>query len=203
MAAATAPFSIWLADARIPEHRLTPEQRGVLQAAFHFRQDQGDDYYSTRLLSHFLLHAGTGLKVAQIARLLDLCRPTASHRQGLSSKEAIHQGRHRMDGRPSGKLLPRYSGPIAGFLLTHPQASRADLIDFIDRTFGVRVSRIAVYHFLKKYGLDRVPALAPVPVSTPGLPAAPGPATPRPAAAPPAAAAPPFCSGARSMPAPA
>jgi transposase len=192
MAATTETFSTWLADAHIAAHRLPPEQRGVLQAAFHFRQHQGDDYYSTRLLSHFLLHGGTGLKVAQIARLLGLCRPTASRQQGLSSKQAIQQARHRLDGRPYGKLLPRYAGPIAEFLLTHPEATRADLIDFIDQTFGVRVSRIAVYKFLKKYGLDRVGGSAPASV----------PATLRPSEAPPAAAAPPFCSDARSMRAP-
>ena len=37
-----------------------------------------------------------------------------------------------MDGRPYGKLLPRYAGPIAAFLCQHPDATRADLIDFIE-----------------------------------------------------------------------
>jgi hypothetical protein len=200
MTATTDAFSAWLTDAHISEQRLTPEQRGGLQAAFHFRQDRGDDYFSTRLLSHFLLHCGLRLKVAQIARLLHLSRPTASRQQGLSSKEAVQQARHRLDGRPYGKLLPRYAGPIAEFLCRHPEAPRADLIDYIDHTFGVRVSRIAVYKFLKKYGLDCVGAATPATVparprlSTPppgvlqSLPAAP-PATPL---------APPFCSDARS-----
>ena len=76
----------------------------------------------------------------------------------MSSKQAVQQAHHRMDGRPYGKLLPRYAGPILEFRLTHPDASRADLIHFIDATFGVRVSRIALYHFLKKFGLD-IPAL--------------------------------------------
>jgi hypothetical protein len=125
-----------------------------LKAAFHFRQTCGDDYYSTRLLSHFLLHAQTGLKVAQVARLLHLSRPTASRQQGLSSKEAIQAGHHHMAGRPYGKLLPRYAGPIAEFVLTHPQASRYDLLDFIERTWAVRVSKVALHRFLKKYGLD-------------------------------------------------
>jgi hypothetical protein len=199
----TAPpetFATWLAESGISESRLTPEQRGVLQAAFHFRQHQGDDYYSTRLLSHFLLHCGTPLKVAQIARLVKVSRPTASRQQGLSSKEAVQQARHRMDGRPYGKLLPRYAGPIAGFLLTHPEASRADLIDFIDQTFGVRVSRIAVYKFLKKYGLDRIPA--PAPASVPATPRAATPPLGSPAGPLTATAAPPFCSGTRSMRAP-
>ena len=183
-------FSAWLADAQISEPRLKPQQRSVLLAAFAFRQSQGDDYYSTRLLSHFLLHCDLGLKVARVARLLGVSRPTASRQKWLSSKEAVQQARHRMDGRPYGKLLPRYAGPIAGFLLTHPQASRADLIDFIDATFGVRVSRIAVYKFLKKYGLDRV---AGPPLATP-------PASPEasPVPTPTLRSAPPFCSDARS-----
>ncbi len=84
-----------------------------------------------------------------------------------------------MDGRPYGKLLPRYAGPIAGFLCTHPDATRADLIDFVSDAFGVRVSRIALYKFLKKYGpgLDqaRPPARRdPVPA---GRPPHPGPPT--------------------------
>jgi transposase len=190
MAAATETFSQWLHQAGIREANLTPEQRGLLQGAFHFRQSRGDDYYSGRLLSHFLLHGGTGLKVAQVARLVGISRPTASRQQGLSSKEAIQQAHHRMDGRPYGKLLPRYAGPIAEFLFGHPQASRADLIDFVESTFGVRVSRIALYKFLKKFGLDRSPgpeqaapadrplapaAIADTPASPGTVPAPPGP----------------------------
>ena len=180
MTVATDDFSAWLTQARVAEHRLTPDQRGVLFAAFHFRQSRGDDSYSTRLLSHFLLHCDCELKVAQIARLTDFSRQTASGQQELSSKEAIQQAHHRMDGRPYGKLLPRYAGPIAGYVFAHPKATRADLIDFIERTFGVHVSRIALYHFLKKFGLDQPPgstdvlALTPAPSSdTSALAAAP------------------------------
>jgi transposase len=185
---ATAPdsFSQWLAEGLIPEDSLTPEQRAVLHAAFRFRQQQGDDYYSTRLLSHFLLHAHTGLPVAAIARLLNISRPTASRQQRFSSKEAVQQAQHRMDGRPYGKLLPRYAGAIAEFLVNHPQASRADLSNFVERAFGVRVSRIALFKFLKKFGLDeatRQAAAAP-------LPAAPPPVVPTTPVAPAAPAAP-------------
>jgi transposase len=154
MTASTDTFTTWLAQAHLRESRLSAEQLALLQAAFRFRQDQGHDYYSTRLLGHFLLHCGTGLKVAQIARLLGISRPTASRQQRLSAKQAVQQAHHRMDGRPYGKLLPRYAGPIAGFLLGHPDASRHDALDFIDQTFGVRVSTVALSKFLKKFGLD-------------------------------------------------
>src|SRR3954449_3626975 len=167
MVAATEPFSDWLAQGRIPEGRLTPPQRGLLQAAFRFRQQQGSDYYATRVLGHFLLHCQSGLKVAQVARLLGISRPTASRQQALSAKQAIQQAHHRLDGRPYGKLLPRYAGPIAEFLFRRPEASRADLIDFVDRTFGVRVSRIALYKFLKKFGLDEASRQAAAATPTP------------------------------------
>jgi transposase len=148
-------FAQWLSQSQIAEDQLSPEQRGLLQAAFAFRQHCGKDYYSNRLLSHFLLHGDSGLKVAQIARLLGISRPTASRQQGLSSKEAVQAAHHRMAGRPHGKMLPRYAGPIAEFILTHTDASRHDILDFIERTWDVRVSTVALHHFCKKFGLDR------------------------------------------------
>src|SRR5438477_6613090 len=148
-------FAQWLSTAQIAQERLTPELRGLLQAAFAFRQRCGDDSYSNRLLSHFLLPCDAGLKVAQIARLVGVSRPTASHQQGVSSKEAVQAAHHRMAGRPHGKLLPRYAGPFAEFILTHADATRYDLLDFIERTWEVRVSTVALHHFCKKFGLDR------------------------------------------------
>jgi hypothetical protein len=173
MAAAMEDYVAWLEQADIPAQRRTPQLDFLLKAVFRFLQQQGNDYYSTRLLSHFLLHCDCGLKVAQIARLVGIARPTASKQQGMSSKAAIQQAHHRMDGRSHGKLLPRYAGPIAAFLLGHPKASQAELIEFVAQTFGVRVSRIALYKFLKKYGLNDVSDPPPPPAPAhPGADAA-------------------------------
>jgi len=155
MNATDGAFAQWLFQAQIAEHRLTAEQRVLLLYAFAFRERCGDDYYSNRLLSHFLLHCDSGLKVAQIARLVGISRPTASAQQGVSSKEAVQAAHHRMAGRPHGKLLPRYAGPIAEFVLTHADATRYDILEFIEHTWGVRVSTVALHHFCKKFGLDR------------------------------------------------
>jgi hypothetical protein len=155
MSATDGAFAQWLSQAQIAEDRLTAEQRGLLQYAFAFRERCGGDYYSSRLLSHFLLHCDSRFKVAQIARLVGISRPTASHQQGVSSKEAIQAAHHRMAGRPRGKLLPRYAGPIAEFILTHADATRYDILGFIECTWGVRVSTVALHHFCKKFGLDR------------------------------------------------
>jgi hypothetical protein len=171
-------YAHWLSKAQMAEERLTPEQRGLLRAAFAFRRRCGDDYYSNRLLSHFLLHCDARLKVAQIARLVGISRPTASHQQGISSREAIQAAHHRLAGRPHGKLLPRYAGPIAEFILTHGDATRFDVLAFIQRTWGVHVSTVALHHFCKKFGLDRATraaATAPTPALEPvATPSAPG-----------------------------
>jgi hypothetical protein len=208
MATTDGTFAQWLIQADVAAERLTIEQTTVLQAAFHYRQQVGTDYYSTRVLSHVLLHCGCGIPVAQLARLLVISRPTASRQQGVASKEVIQSAHHRMAGRPHGKLLPRYAGPIAEFVLSHPDASRFDTLEFIERTWGVRVSTVALHHFLKKYGLDRAsraaaiastaaatePAMSP---PAPGVPAEP------PAALPPRQPvplpAPPFSSRRRNM----
>ena len=208
MVVATADFTAWLGQADIPRRRLTPQVDALLRAAFRFRQWQGGDYYSTRLLGHFLLHCDSGLKVAQVARLLGISRPTASAQQGLSSREVIRRAHHRLRGRPYGKLLPRFAGPIVGFLFDHPDAGRAELLDFIEATFGVRVSRIALYKFLKKFGLDQIPGPAPTTPSEAtaarlaGPAEAPAAATPTSPLVPLPAPPPPFSSPGRSTPAP-
>ena len=56
MTAMDGSFTRWLSQAQLVEDRLTTEQRGVLRAVFAFRQHCGQDYYSNRVLSHFLLH---------------------------------------------------------------------------------------------------------------------------------------------------
>src|SRR4051812_30065704 len=155
MTATDSGYAQWLSQAQIAGERLTAEQHGLLQAALAFRQRCGGNYYSNRLLSHFLLHCNCGLKVAQIARLVGISRPAASRQQGVSSKEAIQAAHHRMAGRPHGKLLPRYAGPIAEFILTHVDATRYDIIEFIQRTWNEHVSTVALHHFCKKFGLDR------------------------------------------------
>jgi hypothetical protein len=165
MATGVTTFADWLTSAQLSQAQLTAPQLQVLEAAFRFRQRCGADYYSTRLLSHFLLHAGTGLPVTRIACLLGLSRSAASAQQGVSSKEVVQAAHHRLAGRAHGKLLPRYAGPIAQFLLEQPRASRYDLLDFIERTWKVRVSRTALHKFLNKYGLEQTGRIVTVPAA--------------------------------------
>jgi hypothetical protein len=148
-------FEQWLDQAKISQRMRTPERRAVLQAALAFLGQAGQDYASRRIAAHFLLNCKLDLKLAQVARLVGFTRPTASRQKRLSSRQVVGEIQHRLSGRPYGKLLPRYAGPIAQFLLSHPDACREDLLDFIEKTWGVRVGLTALHNFLKKYGLDR------------------------------------------------
>jgi hypothetical protein len=148
-------FVQWLDGAKLPQTKRAPHQLAVLKAAFAFLQRAGSDYASRRLVAHFLLNCQLDLKLAQVARLVGVTRPTASRQNTLSSREVIREIQHQLSGRPYGKLLPRHAGPIAQFLVTHPSASRADVLDFIESTLNIRVGLTALHNFLKKYGLDR------------------------------------------------
>jgi transposase len=112
-------------------------------------------YTGLRFAGYFLLHCNVGLKVAQIARLVGISTRSASRHRKLSARQVVQQIQHRFTGRPYGKLLPRHAGSIAEFLFTHPEATRDELLDFIGRTWNFRVSKVALWEFLKKYGLDR------------------------------------------------
>jgi transposase len=155
MATEGQEFEQWLRGAKVPPERLTDQQRAVLHAAFQFLQGSNGDYSSSRIAIHFLLHCGMGLEVTQIARLVGISTRSAFRHRKLSAMQVVQQIQHHFSGRPYGKLLPRHAGSIAEFLFTHPEATRDELLDFIGRTWEFRVSKVALWKFLKKYGLDR------------------------------------------------
>jgi len=155
MATEDQTFEQWLCGAKVARERLSDSQRGVLEAAFRFLQQSGRDYSSCRIVSHFLMHCDLGLQVTQVARLVGMHPRTAFRHRNLSAKEVVGQIQQHFSGRPYGKLLPRHAGSIAEFLFTHPEATRSELQGFITRVWGFRVSKVSLWEFLKKYGLDR------------------------------------------------
>jgi hypothetical protein len=166
---APGTLAAWLQQAHLSEHALSAEQKAVLQTSFQFLQECGHDYYSLRLLGHYLLHCGSGLQITQICLLLGISRSTGSQQRGMASRDVVKAAYHRLVGRPYGKLLPRYAGPLAQFLLEHPQCRCADILAFIEETWGVRVSNVALYRFLKKFGIRRGGRTGAVPLETAAL----------------------------------
>jgi hypothetical protein len=155
MATEGQTFDQWLEAAEVSAERLSDEQKALLRGVFRFLQQANGDYASARIAGYFLLRCDADLKVSQVARLVGISDRSAFRHRQLSSAEVVRQIQHRLSGRPYGKLLPRHAGSIAQFLFTHPKASRDDLLDFIETAWGFRVSKVALWEFLKKYGLDR------------------------------------------------
>jgi len=148
-------FDQWLHGAKVAAEQLSDQQRAILHATFQFLQHNNGDYSSSRIAGYFLLHCNVELKVAQIARLVGISARSAFRHGKLSARQVVQQIQHRFSGRPYGKLLPRHAGSIAEFLFTHPDATRDELLDFIGHVWNFRVSKVALWEFLKKYGLDR------------------------------------------------
>ena len=155
MATEGQTFEQWLEAAEVSVERLNDEQKALLHCAFRFLQQAQCDYASARIVGYFLLRCDADLKVAQVARLVGISDRSAFRHRQLSSAEVVRQIQNRLSGRPYGKLLPRHAGSIAQFLFTYPKASRDDLLDFIETTWEFRVSKVALWEFLKKYGFDR------------------------------------------------
>ena len=63
-------FEGWLEAAGVSSRRLSEQQLAILQGAFCFLQECGGDFATQRILAHFLLHCHSGLKIAQIGRLV-------------------------------------------------------------------------------------------------------------------------------------
>jgi hypothetical protein len=148
-------FETWLEKSRLERNRLNDHQLAVLEAAFRFLERGGHDYASRRIVEHFLLHAEIGLKVAQVARLVGLDRCTSSRHRPCSSSQVVRAIHNRQAGKFPGKLLPRYAGPVAQFLLEHPKATRDEVLEFLAQRWQIRPGYRALDNFLRKYGLDR------------------------------------------------
>jgi hypothetical protein len=148
-------FEAWLAKARLRRERLSARQVAVLEAALGFLEHGGHDYASRRWVEHFLLHADVGLKVAQVARLVGVDRCTSSRHRPCSSSQVAAAIQNRLAGKFPGKLLPRYAGPVAQFLLEHPHATRDEVLGFLEQRWQIRPGYRALDNFLRKYGLDR------------------------------------------------
>ena len=147
-------FEGWLEKARLQRERLNAHQISVLEAAFQFLEHGGHDYASRRLVEHFLLHSELGLKVAQVARLVGLDRCTSSRHRPCSSCQVVQAIHNRQAGKFPGKLLPRYAGPIAQYLLEHPNATRDEVLDFLERRWQF-VPAIGPWTTSSANGLDR------------------------------------------------
>ena len=99
-------------------------------------------------------------------------RPPGRHQPAhrpRTSKASLPRRRSRQPttawpAGPTASCCHAMPAPSPSSSLTHADATRYDMLDFIERTWGVRVSTVALHHFCKKFGLDRAtPGRRPAP----------------------------------------
>jgi len=103
--------------------------------------------FSSRLLSHF----PAALRLPDSRSLRSPAWSGIKPAHGLTPARSLFPRRRfrrrtiAWPGGPTASCCQRYAGPIAEFILTHADATRYDILDFIPvKTWGVRVSTVAL-----------------------------------------------------------
>ena len=106
-----------------------------------------------RVAAFFLLHAGMGLTPAQVGLADGRTDRALRTVRALSARDFVESiwgelGRHRQP-----KLSAEHAGPIAKYLIDHPDCTQAEMVGHIRASFGIVVDTLTLRRFFKKYGL--------------------------------------------------
>lgn len=153
--------STWARWARAHAEMLekaTSSQRVLLEAAVRFVTILADSPLMRRVAAFFLLHAGMGLTPAQVGAAVGRTDRAMRTVQGLSAREFLESiwrelGRHRQP-----KLHAEHAGPIAKYLVDHPDCTQAEVVAFLARELGIHVDPQTLRRFFKTYGLGALRA---------------------------------------------
>jgi hypothetical protein len=148
--------SAWNAWAQQHERLLaaaTPAQQALLEAAVRIVAACDGHALMVRLVAFLLLHAHMGLTAVQVGAAVGRTDRAMRTVQALTVRQLLDSmwnelGRHR---RP--KLLPEHAGPIAKYLVDHPDCTQPEVVAFLFETFHIRVDPQTLRRFMKKYGL--------------------------------------------------
>ena len=150
------PEKAWASWARTHKEileRATGPQHVLLEATVRFVAVIGGQPILSRAAAFFLLHAGMGLTPAQVGAAIGRTDRAMRTVQALSAQEFLASvwgelGRHRQP-----KLHAEHAGPIAKYLVDHPDCTQAEMVAFIARELTIHVEPLTLRRFFKAYGL--------------------------------------------------
>lgn len=133
--------------------RATEPQRVLLEAAVRFVAAIEAQAVLLRVAAFFLLHAGMGLTPAQVGAAVERTDRAMRTVQSLSARQMLEAvwdelGRHRQP-----KLRAEHAGPIAKYLVEHPQCTQPEVVAFIAREWKIALDVQTLRRFFKAYGL--------------------------------------------------
>jgi hypothetical protein len=134
--------------------RGTGPQRVLLEAAVRFVAVIAAQPVLLRVAAFFLLHAGMGLTPAQVGAAVGRTDRAMRTVQALGAREVLDSiwaelGRHRQP-----KLHPEHAGPIAKYLVDHPECTQPEVTMFIASELSIVVDTQTLHRFLDTYGLN-------------------------------------------------
>jgi transposase len=134
--------------------KTTVAQRVLLEAAVRFIAVITAHPILVRMAAFFLLHAGMGLTPAQVGAAVGRTDRAMRTVRGLSARDLLDSiwaelGRHRQP-----KLHAEHAGPIAKFLVDHPQCTQPEVVAFIASELKIDVDVQTLRRFFDTYGLD-------------------------------------------------
>jgi hypothetical protein len=152
-----APHDAWECWRR--EHvellgRATGPQRVLLEAAVRFLAVIAAQPILLRVAAFFLLHADMGLTPAQVGAAVGRTDRAMRTVQALGARDVLDSiwaelGRHRQP-----KLHPEHAGPIAKYLVDHPECTQLEVTMFIASELSIVVDTQTLHRFLDTYGLN-------------------------------------------------
>ena len=133
--------------------RVTGPQRALLEATVRFVAVIAAQPVLLRVAAFFLLHSGMGLTPAQVGAAVGRTDRAMRTVKGLSVHEMLDSvwaelGRHRQP-----KLHPEHAGPIAKFLVEHPDCTQPEVAQFVAAELSIVVDAQTIGRFLEIYGL--------------------------------------------------
>ena len=134
--------------------RATGPQRVLLEAAVRFVAVIAAQPILLRVAAFFLLHADMGLTPAQVGAAVGRTDRAMRTVQALGAREVLDSiwaelGRHRQP-----KLHPEHAGPIAKYLVDHPECTQLEVTMFIASELSIVVDTQTLHRFLDTYGLN-------------------------------------------------
>jgi hypothetical protein len=128
-------------------------QRWVIFASLQFLDFIGPLPPLRRVVGYLLSHCGMELTSPVVASVIERGERAVRKARAFKPGQFWKRLREARRGHQRPKLSPEHVGPVARLLAEHQKCSVAEILDFIEQTFGVALDRLTLRRFLKRYGL--------------------------------------------------
>ena len=152
-----APQDVWGCWQR--EHvellgRATGPQRVLLEAAVRFVAVIAAQPILLRVAAFFLLHADMGLTPAQVGAAVGRTDRAMRTVQALGAREVLDSIWAELRRHRQPKLHPEHAGPIAKYVVDHPECTQLEVTMFIASELSIVVDTQTLHRFLDNYGVN-------------------------------------------------